>query len=150
VNDPWQYCYDPATMDQKVIRYAVQGQQRFGEAQVISGGRKYWIPDGATWNCETAKRQVVDVRWTQYIDNFPGRDWAYCFNLDQLKGKVLRHSDGGDAHYVDRGGNRHWIPNGSIYNCLKGRGVPVVETRWRQYVTSIRELGWANCEMAGR
>jgi hypothetical protein len=51
----------------------------------------------------------------------------------------------GDADYVDTSGVRHWIPDGGTYNCLVGRGIQVVNTRWREYINAIPEGSHAAC-----
>jgi hypothetical protein len=136
----WAYCLDPATMANRVIRHPD------GDAHFVNGnGQANWIPDQATWDCRMRNNgAAIEVRWRDYIDKMTTGQWDYCLDVNVLKGKILRHEKG-DAHYIDAGGTRHWIPNGGVYNCLLNRGVQVVGTRWREYVDRIREGSHATC-----
>lgn len=140
----WDDCFDRSIFIDSVTRHVD------GDAHYVNGsGHGRWIPDQATWDCRTRGqgKRLIEVRRRNYIDALnaaSGGAWDYCFDLNQLKGRILRHNDG-DAHYIDGSGIRHWIPSGATYNCLVSRGVQVVGTRWREYVNNIREGSWATC-----
>lgn len=141
----WDDCFQRDLFVDKVVRHSD------GDATYVNWrGTGAWIPDQATWLCRTQgqRKAVVDVRRRNYVDALNagnGGAWDYCLDVNQLKGKILRHEGGGDAHYIDGNGRRHWIPSGQVYNCLVSRGVPVVGTRWREYVNNIPETNWATC-----
>jgi hypothetical protein len=111
---------------------------------VNSAGRREWIPDSPTWDCETGRGvPVLDVS-NSFIAATPETGWHYCLNQALLRGKVLRHSDG-DSHYIHPDNTRTWIPDAATYNCRVRQGKAVVHTRWREYVESFSDRGWDYC-----
>ena len=87
---------------------------------------------------------VVQTRWREYVNAFPGSQWDYCYDINTMKGRIITHPDG-DSHYVDTDGVRHWIPSTAVYNCLRARGIPADIVRWRDYITRTPEREWAVC-----
>lgn len=136
----WHYCLNKANIVNKVLRHSD------GDAYFIHpDATKTWIPDGATFSCRTrAGYPVVDTRWREYVNAFPGSQWDYCYNIETLKGRIISHPDG-DSHYVDWSGFRHWIPNTTVYWCLRNKGVPADTVRWRDYINRTPEGAWATC-----
>lgn len=136
----WHYCLNKANLRNKVLRHA-DGDSYF----IHADDTKTWIPDGATYSCRTRQGYpVVETRWREYVNAFPGSEWDYCYDINTLKGRIITHPDG-DSHYVDTDGVRHWIPSGGVYNCLRARGIPADTIRWREYITRTPEREWAVC-----
>ncbi|MEM6998191.1 MAG: SGNH/GDSL hydrolase family protein, partial [Patescibacteria group bacterium] len=82
---------------------------------ITSTGKRYWIPDGHTFNCFGGWGNIVnDVTHETHV-HYRYYGHARCYRGQLLNGKVIRHSDG-DAHYVFRSGKgRYWMGNGSAY-----------------------------------
>ena len=144
----WDDCGDMnwirSVLNGKMIRHSD------GDVHYVRDGVRHWVPDQLTYECNRLRwglEQVETVR-RNYITGIAEGAWDDCGDMNwvrsHLRGKILRHSEG-DAHYVDGSGVRHWIPDGGVYQCLTGRGVPVVQTRVRHYVNDIPEGAWARC-----
>jgi len=116
-----------------------------GNAYFVNNeGRKEWVPDTPTWDCERGRAVPVVAVTDAFADSVTEVGWHYCLNKAQLHGKVLRHSDG-DAHYVHPDDTRTWIPDEFTFGCRTRQGAPVVETRWREYVNAFTDHGWDYC-----
>jgi hypothetical protein len=107
-------------------------------------GRREWIPDSPTWDCEVGRGIRVFTPGDGLVDGMAETGWHYCLNKANLRGKVLRHHDG-DAHFIHGDDTRTWIPDEFTYGCRTRAGTPVVGTRWREYVNAFRETGWDWC-----
>lgn len=111
---------------------------------VNSAGRREWVPDSPTYDCEVGRGVRVLGVSAEFVAGVGADGWHYCLNQANLHGKVLRHSDG-DASYIHPDNSRTWIPDGPTFQCRLNQGKAVVETRWREYVTSFRDAGWDYC-----
>lgn len=116
-----------------------------GDAHFVnSAGKREWIPDSPTYDCE-AGRGVPTRNVSQgFLDSVSATGWHYCLNPSNLQGKMLRHSDG-DVSYIHPDNTRTWIPDGPTYDCRVRQGKQLVETRWREYVNYFRDTGWDYC-----
>lgn len=79
------------------------------------------IPDGISFLCLTANGATEFGAVPRYwLLDAPVKAEAvsHCWNKDRAKGKVVRFSDG-SSWYVDLRGDRHHVPNGGTYECLK-------------------------------
>jgi putative cell wall-binding protein len=136
----WHYCLNPALFHGRVLRHA-DGDTHY----IHPDSTRTWIPDGPTYDCRMRQgKALVETRWRQYVDHFTYTGWDYCYDNATLRRKIIKHPDG-DSHYVDNAGRRHWIPNTTVYNCLRSQGVPAVTVRWRDYITRTAEREWAVC-----
>jgi len=135
-------CVDPVTARGKILR-APEGDRHY----VASDGRRHWVPDQATWLC----RQAAGVKlWNVSradIQRIPEGGWDNCFDINVLKGKVLRNQITGAAYMVDSSGaQRHWIPDPLTWACrTEAQRVAVVNARRDNYFSAIPEGGWDNC-----
>ncbi|HET6919148.1 MAG TPA: fibronectin type III domain-containing protein [Jiangellaceae bacterium] len=111
---------------------------------VNNSGRREWVPDSPTFDCEAGRGVRLLGVSAEFIGGVGADGWHYCLNQANLHGKVLRHSDG-DASYIHPDNSRTWIPDGPTFQCRLNQGKVVVETRWREYVTSFRDAGWDYC-----
>jgi hypothetical protein len=138
----WHYCLNKANLRNKVVRHSVDGDAHF----IHPDDTRTWIPDGATFACRTrAGVPVVDTRWREYITSFRDTGWDYCYDNATLRNSIVKHNPGGDAHFVDDAGVRHYIASQSSWDCLLARGTPQQEVRWREYITATPEREWAVC-----
>ncbi|HEU0130351.1 MAG TPA: hypothetical protein VFQ85_05090 [Mycobacteriales bacterium] len=136
----WDWCFDPVVFRGHVLRHS-DGDSYF----VHPDDTKTWVPDGATYACRVRQGVgVLDTAWREYVNQFRGSEWDYCYDVETLKGRIISHPDG-DSHYVDTDGRRHWIPSPGGYYCLKARGIPADTVRWRDYVNRTPEGEWAVC-----
>ena len=116
-----------------------------GNAYYVNNeGKKEWIPDTPTWDCQTGRGIPVLNTSDSVVDSVPEVGWHYCLNKANLRGKMLRHVDG-DVSVIHGDDSRTWVPDEFTYGCRSRAGVPVVETRWREYVNSFRDAGWDYC-----
>ena len=111
---------------------------------VNNEGKREWIPDSPTWDCETGRGAPVVNTTTAFNNSVPEAGWHYCLNKAQIRGKILRHTEG-DTSYIHPDDTRTWIPDSPTYNCRTRQGKQVVETRWREYVNTFRDTGWDYC-----
>lgn len=66
---------------------------------------------------------------SDFIHVVQGGTYSWSFPpRSTLNGKIIRHPVDKDAHLLDENGVRHWIENGTIYNCLVAKGIPVVNS----------------------
>jgi glucosylceramidase len=116
-----------------------------GDAHFINNeGRREWIPDSITWDCEIGRGiRVVDTS-RAVVNSIDEVGWHYCLNMASLHNKVLRHADG-DAYYIHPDDTKTWIPDGATYACRTNQGTAVAETRWREYVNAFRGSEWDYC-----
>lgn len=136
----WHYCLNQSLFQGKVLTHS-DGDSSY----VHPDNTRTWIPDTATYSCRMNQgKQVVQTRWREYVNSFRNTGWDYCFDINVFKGKIVTHT-AGDHHYVGYDGIRHWIPNNTVYQCLKSRGVAEVTTQWREYITAMTETTWAAC-----
>ncbi|HEY8548272.1 MAG TPA: glycoside hydrolase family 30 beta sandwich domain-containing protein [Acidimicrobiales bacterium] len=118
-----------------------------GDAHVVTGGAtRQWIPDSATWDCEVRRGLPVHDVPAAFVSSLTDTGWRWCLDKDALLDKVLRHSDG-DAHHVLPDGTRKWIPDAATLACRVHQGMPVANTRWRQYVDAFpnNSGAWDHC-----
>jgi hypothetical protein len=115
-----------------------------GDAYYLDGWTLRWIDTGASYNC-------LAIRGVGLVNGVP-RYWIDDLAHGATMGTgsscniIVRHSVDGDAHLIDGSGIRHWIPTGAIYNCLVGRGYPVINTTNRTAInTWWTEGSWASC-----
>jgi hypothetical protein len=111
---------------------------------VNNEGKREWIPDSPTWDCEVGRGVPVYGVTDAFANGLTEVGWHYCLNKANLRGKILRHADG-DASYIQADDTRKWIPDQFTYSCLTNRGTPVVNTLWREYVTAFPDKGWMYC-----
>jgi glucosylceramidase len=116
-----------------------------GDAHFINNeGRREWIPDSITWDCEIGREvRVVDTSRT-VINSIDEVGWHYCLNKASLRNEILTHADG-DSHFIHADDTSTWIPDKPTYDCRIRQGRPVNQTRWREYVTAFTETGWDYC-----
>ena len=116
-----------------------------GDAHYINNeGRREWIPDSPTWDCEIGRGSTPYDVPSGFVDSVDEVGWHYCLNKSNLHGKVLRHSDG-DSSYIHPDNTRTWIPDSPTWDCRQRQGKAVVDTRWREYVTAFHDSGWDYC-----
>ena len=102
----WDYCYDVATMRNRILTH-LDGDSHF----VDSAGVRHWIPSGGTFVCLRNRGIPADtVRWRDYITRTPERDWAVCGDtvttgqkLD--RGQWLQSGDGRYKLHMQTDGN---------------------------------------------
>ncbi len=121
-------------------------RQPGGDSHFVNAeGRREWIPDAPTWDCEIGRGiRVLDVA-SGFVDTVDEVGWHYCLNKANLRGKVVRHTVEGDAHFIHPDDTRTWIPDGPTYACRTRQGTEVVETRWREYIEAFADTGWDYC-----
>ncbi|GAA1163588.1 cutinase family protein [Nocardioides aquiterrae] len=137
----WDNCFDIDVVRNRIMRNTENGVSFF----VGDDNQRHWVPDSATWDCRMARNtRVVGYRRSNYESDVTEGGWDYCYEPSIFRGKVLSHSDG-DSHYIHPDDTRTWIPDEFTYDCRMRQGKPVVNTRWRQYVTNHRETGWDWC-----
>ena len=144
-----------------VPRYYIDDLSRTGDANYPSGhcivrrpdgaayyvnneGKREWIPDTPTWDCETGRGTPVINSTADKVGASSEVGWHYCLNKANLHNKMLRHTDG-DVSFIHPDDTRTWIPDEFTYNCRARAGVPLVETRWREYVNAFTDAGWDYC-----
>ncbi|GAW52461.1 hypothetical protein PD653_4558 [Nocardioides sp. PD653] len=116
-----------------------------GSAYFVNNeGNKEWVPDTPTWDCEVGRGVPVVNSTDGIVDSITEVGWHYCLNKANLRGKLLRHTDG-DVSYIHGDDTRTWVPDEFTYNCRTNAGVQVVETRWREYVNAFADAGWDYC-----
>jgi hypothetical protein len=116
-----------------------------GDAHFINtAGLREWMPDAPTYDCEVGRGVPVYGVSNGFITGTAETGWHYCLNQSQMHNKLLRHSDG-DVSYIHPDNTRTWVPDSATYNCRVRQGRPLVQTRWREYVTSFRDNGWDYC-----
>lgn len=149
------------TLVNNVPRYYIDDLARAGDSTFPTGnciirkpggaayfvnnqGKREWIPDSPTWDCEAGRGVQVISSSDAYVNSITETGWHYCLNKANLRGKVLRHNDG-DAHYIHPDDTRTWIPDEFTFNCRTAQGTPVVGTLWREYVNAFKDKGWDYC-----
>ncbi|WP_183093106.1 putative Ig domain-containing protein [Nocardioides stalactiti] len=80
------------------------------------------IPDGNTYECLDANgHDMIRVPRYYLLDLRAAPDASYsCYDANQVKGKVVRASDG-TSWYIDKRGGRHHIPDGGTFQCIAGQ-----------------------------
>lgn len=82
---------------------------------VDNNGTRHHIPNGGAYNC------LVHLRGKAVINNVSrGQVQAFARGSDQVCRAILEGPDG-TSFYVDRTGERHWIPDGGTYECIRDR-----------------------------
>ena len=149
------------TLVNNVPRYYIDDLTRVGDSTFPTGnciirkpggaaffvnneGKREWVPDSPTWDCETGRGVRVINSSDAFVNSVTETGWHYCLNKANLRGKILRHNDG-DAHYIHPDDTRTWIPDEFTFNCRTAQGTPVVGTLWREYVNEFRDTGWDYC-----
>lgn len=112
---------------------------------VNNEGLREWIPDSPTWDCELGRGVPVRDASAEFVNGISETGWHFCYHKPNFHGKVLRHIDGHDAHYIHPDNTRTWIPDGPTYECRQRQGKAVVETRWREYIDGFHNSGWDYC-----
>ena len=116
-----------------------------GDSHFINNeGRREWIPDSPTWDCEIGRGVPVRDVSAAFVTSVTEVGWHYCLNKANLRNKILRHYDG-DAYFIRSNDTKTWIPDGATYACRTRQGVPVVQTRWREYVNAFPGSEWDYC-----
>lgn len=81
------------------------------------------IVDGITYQCLTANASkaygFVPSYWLLDLPRAADYSW-HCWNKDAARGKVVRFTDG-SSWYVDLRGDRHHVPDGGTYECIKAQ-----------------------------
>ena len=100
-----------------------------GDAHFVNyEGRREWVPDSITWDCERGRGvRTIDTS-RAFIESVSEVGWHYCLHKPSLHNEVLRHADG-DAHYVHPDNTRTWIPDEPTWECRMRQGRPVNDTR---------------------
>ena len=128
---PWQpACNSVARVSATGTSFVIDGQ-----------GAPHWIPDGETYHCVIGARglALTDGLSQAHIDTLGnGQPWQpRCLDPGRVAGKIARVSATGTSYFVDRAGQPHWIPDGSVYSCLTRRGIAVVDGLEQAHVDSI-------------
>ena len=102
-------------------------RQSNGTAWYVDGNlTRHHIVTGGAFNCLVSVRQipVLNGLTQEQMEAFPLGGPAGCSAL-------LVGPDGRTSYYINGTDERYWVPNGNIFNCLAGRGVPIMRyTNW--------------------
>lgn len=81
--------------------------------------QRYWVPNGSVVDCLGPSSEVVEVNVNTFnsIARNPKNTVASCNT--ELLNRMIRRADG-TVDYVTSGGQRYWVPNGTIVDCLGG------------------------------
>lgn len=116
-----------------------------GDSHFVNNeGRREWIPDSPTWDCEVGRGVPMRDVPAGFVDGVAEVGWHYCLNKANLRNKVLRHADG-DAYFIHPNDTKTWIPDGATFACRTRQGAPVTDTRWREYVNAFPGSEWDYC-----
>jgi surface antigen len=92
---------------------------------VAATGFRYWVPNGDVVNCLGGWGSVINVNEAEFNslprsrEGDPGGRWADCST--RFVGRMIHHPNG-TVDYVAATGQRYWVPNGDVVNCLGGWG----------------------------
>lgn len=90
----------------------------------ISGGKRFWIPDGWTFNYWTTRLPVLAAHGESTVKELPdgGRDTPRIDAATFPRQVLVKTIGSPTAYFIDGSGVKHWIPTGGDYLCLN---------RWR-------------------
>ena len=135
-----------------MIRVAIVGGGISGlsAAYYMEGNTRRWIRDMESFYCYADNRGAPVIRGMGMAEagGIPEGGWMpQCLSDSRVRNHVVRASDG-TAYYITGDGYWHWIPNGTVWNCITSRhSIYLYNANWTQ-INSIRhENGWANCNM---
>jgi|ERR1035437_4274074 serine/threonine-protein kinase len=98
---------------------------------VGSNGERYWIPNTSIFSCLRNERHTnLGPQSSTVLDDLPDSGkWASCpasVNRAAYIGHIVQWVNGGGqpnaSWLVGSNGERYWIPNTSIFSCLKKEG----------------------------
>ena len=109
---------------------------------VDSGGTRHWIPTGGVFLCFYAWKglPLYEGLTGDQIAAFAEGSSASC-SVPEALYTVIRETTTGTAYFVDGRGTRHWIQDGSTYNCLI-KTYPLYHDLTWDHINTFAEGGW--------
>jgi len=86
---------------------------------VSAKSQRYWVPTTSVLDCLGPTSAVIEVNTATFntVPRNPQNTTASC--ATELVNRMIRRNDG-TVDYVTSTGQRYWVPNGTIVNCLGG------------------------------